>query len=1069
MREGVRRHVAAGLLLQPVIADGGRGGERFVDVALLEDVTAAIGVIRPDAGIAVRLQLDSHRQRVGIGFARLLAQLLHLFGRAHEVLHVVTDLVRDDVRLREVARRVEALAQLAIEIEVNVYLAIPGTIERPHRGFRETAGRLRGAAEEHELRHLVFRAGLPEYGRPGVLRVRQHGRDEVDLRVHARGGRRSRRRGIGSRIDGHVLQQRGGIDAQEVGDDEHDEYRAEPAADEPAAADRHAAPVLDVLAASAFFPAHAPSSVGVSYDEPVEDFEKLGVFYLGKRLDGESGRLTDDLVLYDSADLTTHAVIIGMTGSGKTGLGIGLIEEAALDHVPVIAIDPKGDLGNLLLSFPDLAPADFAPWVDPRAAAEAGQEPQQFAAAQAVAWKKGLAEWGQGPERIARLRAAADFAIYTPGSTAGAPLSVLKEFAPPPAELAADADLYRERVQSTTTGLLTLLGIDADPLTSREHILVASVLDHAWRQGQALDLAALIGAIQKPPFARLGVLDLESFFPARERQSLALRVNNLLAAPGFDAWTQGEALSADRLLFTAAGQPRVSVVSIAHLSDAQRMFFVTLLLAELIAWMRRQPGTPSLRAVLYMDEVFGYMPPVANPPAKLLLLTLLKQARAFGLGVVLATQNPVDLDYKGLANAGTWFIGRLQTERDKARVLDGLLGASGAEQLDAKGLEKTLASLGKRQFLLHNVNEEHPVVFATRWVMSYLAGPLTREQIRALCAGRQAPAPSAATAPAAPRGAARTARPVLPAAVRQFFVPASRLPHGDERLLYQPRVMAAVAAVYVNTELGIHSQRECVLAAQPPSGAGGVDWSQAEELNIAAKDLEKDAEPDAAFGELTDGMASADSYQEWDRQLRRWLGMERALTLYKSTALGVTSKSGESERDFRIRLQQLGNERRDVDAAKVKAKYASRFAALQARELRASQARDRQAEQARDAKLSAAVSVGTAVLGAIFGRGRSLGSASRIGTAVRRTGSIARESGDVARAAETLAEVQAAKDALQAEFQRELDSLAGRFDAQGEPLQAVAIRPRASDIDVRFIGVGWVPYVEDAAGNLKAV
>ena len=339
----------------------------------------------------------------------------------------------------------------------------------------------------------------------------------------------------------------------------------------------------------------------LSYDEPVQDFEKLGVFYLGKRLDGDSGRLTDDLILYDASDLTTHAVIIGMTGSGKTGLGIGLIEEAAIDHIPVIAIDPKGDLGNLLLSFPDLKAADFAPWVDARAAAEAGQQPQDFAAAQAAAWKKGLADWGQGPERIARLRAAADFALYTPGSTAGMPLSVLREFAPPPEELRNDADLYRERIQSTVTGLLTLLGVEADPLTSREHILISNVLDNAWRQGQALDLAALIGLIQKPPFGKLGVLDLESFYPAADRQGLALRLNNLLAAPGFEAWTQGEALAADRLLFTAAGQPRVSVISIAHLSDAQRMFFVTLLLAELIAWMRRQPGTPSLAG----DPVHG--------------------------------------------------------------------------------------------------------------------------------------------------------------------------------------------------------------------------------------------------------------------------------------------------------------------------------------------------------------------------------------------------------------------------------------------------------------------------------
>jgi hypothetical protein len=803
----------------------------------------------------------------------------------------------------------------------------------------------------------------------------------------------------------------------------------------------------------------------------MQDFEKLGVFYLGKRYDAAAERLTEDLILYDSKDLTTHAVIIGMTGSGKTGLGIGLIEEAAIDRVPVIAIDPKGDLGNLLLSFPGLRAEDFAAWVDPRAAAEAGQDTAAFAAAQAASWRQGLADWGQPPERIARLREAADFALYTPGSSTGLPLSILVAFAPPPAELRADTDLYRERLQSTVTGLLTLLGIDADPLTSREHILLANLLDQAWQKDQALDLAALIGLIQKPPLSRVGVLDLESFYPASDRQALALRINNLLASPGFEAWTQGEALSADRLLFTPSGQPRVSVISIAHLSEAQRMFFVTLLLAEVIAWMRRQSGTPSLRAILYMDEVFGYMPPVANPPAKLQLLTLLKQARAFGLGVVLATQNPVDLDYKGLANAGTWFIGRLQTERDKARVMEGLLAASGGERLSAKELETTLAGLGKRQFLLHNVNEEHPAVFVTRWVMSYLAGPLTREQIRRLMAGRgttaaAVPAQAAAMA-GAMSGAVARARPPLPAAIRQFFVPASRLPHDHERLIYQPRVMAAVALSYVDTKLGISERREFVLAARPADGAGGVDWSAAEQLSIGGADLEGSPEPDAAFAEPSEPMSRADSYKDWDRQLRRWLGLERALTIYRSPALGETSRSGESERDFRIRLQQLGKERRDQDAGRLRQKYAAKFAALEARELRALQAQERQQEQARDAKLGAAVAVGTAVLGAIFGRGRSLGSASRVGTAVRRTGSVARESGDVRRAGETLARVRADRDELQAAFHQELDALQASYDAQAERLSEVIVRPKAADIEVRFIGIGWMPYIEDATGELK--
>ena len=493
----------------------------------------------------------------------------------------------------------------------------------------------------------------------------------------------------------------------------------------------------------------------------VGEYERLGAFYLGRPYDEAAKRPLPGLLAYDSKDLVTHAVCVGMTGSGKTGLCIDLIEEAVLDGVPTIAIDPKGDLANLLLTFPELRPADFRPWIEEDEAAKKGQTPDEFAAAEATRWREGLASWGQDGERIRRLRAAADFAVFTPGSRAGIPLSIVRSFAAPPDAVRADEELLHDRVSGTTTGLLALVGVATDPLQSREHILVSTLFARAWRAGTDLDLATLIGQVEDPPVERIGAMETDRFFPKKARAALALKLNGLLAAPGFAAWLEGEPLDPATLFRSADGRPRVAVISIAHLTEAERMFFVTLLLGEVVAWMRGQTGTSSLRAILYMDEIFGYFPPVAEPPSKRPLLTLLKQARAYGLGVVLATQNPVDLDYKGLANAGTWLIGRLQTERDKARLMDGLEGASAAAggTFDRAAVEATIGRLAKRVFLMNNVHEDAPVLFESRWAMSYLRGPLTRQQIATLMEGRKpAPAPTTA-APVPPSVAAAPSAP----------------------------------------------------------------------------------------------------------------------------------------------------------------------------------------------------------------------------------------------------------------------------------------------------------------------
>jgi len=793
----------------------------------------------------------------------------------------------------------------------------------------------------------------------------------------------------------------------------------------------------------------------------VHDFEKLGAFYLGKRYDDATDTLTDELVLYDSKDLTTHAAIIGMTGSGKTGLGIGILEEAALDHIPVIAIDPKGDMGNLLLTFPQLRAEDFRPWIDPRVAMDKGQTPDEFAAGQAALWKKGLGEWGQTGKRIEQLRKSVDLAIYTPGSNAGLPVSVLRSFDAPDQALIDDIDLYRERVQATATGLLTLLGMDADPVSSREHILISRLLDNAWKQGHNLDVPSLIAEIQDPPVTKIGVMNVDSFFPAGERFKLAMALNNLLAAPGFEAWMQGAPLRAKDLLYTEDGQPRISVMAISHLDESQRMFFVSMLLNEIIGWMRAQPGTSSLRAIIYMDEIFGYMPPVANPPSKKLFLTLLKQARAYGVGLVLATQNPVDLDYKGLSNTGTWFIGRLQTERDKARVMEGLEGAS-AGNFDRQAMERTIAGLGKRRFLLHNVHEDEPVVFSTRWVLSYLAGPLTRDHISELMKTAKNRLAAAAQAVSKPKRKSTATAPALPPSINQFYVRG----HGED-IVYHPRLIAGGDVVFTNARYKVEDTREVLHTVEFEDGPVEIDWDNCEPLGVAISDLLNEGQEDASYADCPPGADNAKAYTGWQRDYQRWLRQNETVTLFRSKRFKLTSLPTETEGEFRVRLQDAASEERDAAIARIRKRYATKTTTLENRLLRARQALAVQEEQSSKKKLDTAVSFGTAILGAVLGRKKlSSSTASKMGTAIRTAGGARKESQDVARAEETVARVQADLDELNANLEKEIAALDTAFDAQNEELDEIVVRAKSTDISVAITGLVWLPYARADKGRL---
>lgn len=772
------------------------------------------------------------------------------------------------------------------------------------------------------------------------------------------------------------------------------------------------------------------------------DFEQLGAFYLGTTYDPAT-KAAGDAVMYDARDLTTHAVCVGMTGSGKTGLCLALLEEALIDGVPVIAIDPKGDLGNLMLAFPALEPRDFAPWIDPAEAQRQGVTTEQLAERTAQRWRDGLAASGQSAERIARFRAAGTVQIYTPGGDAGLPLSLLRSFKAPPAALAQDGEAWRDRVDGAVGGLLALVGITADPLRSREHILLAQLLDGAWREGKDLEIAALVQAVVKPPFGQVGAFDLETFFPAADRTQLALALNSLIASPSFAAWTRGEALDVPSLLYAADGKPRISVMSIAHLGDAERMFFVTVLLQEVVTWMRTQPGTSSLRAIVFMDEVAGYLPPVAVPPSKKPILTLLKQARAFGVGMVLATQNPVDIDYKALSNAGTWFLGRLQTERDKARVIEGLEGASAAAgaTFDKQAMEATLAGLTSRVFVLNNVHDDHPIVFQSRFALSYLAGPLSRAQIQRL----MEPAKQGA-APPASRPAAVTAtstRPVAPGGLPEVFAPDASL---------GPALLATVKAHYVDAKRDVDVWRELTIVAPLEEATAGDFWEHA--VIVGADRLAGlvDAPSEGARFSPLPRALDAKAAGKLAAQLGAWVARAAPLTVHAVPELKLVGKPDQPEAVFRSEVAVKLREARDAAVEKLRAKYAPKLAAIEAKQRTAADRIAREQAQASSATADSAISIGASVLGAIFGGRRA--TASRIGSAARSVSRTAAQRGDVERARSMAAQL----DADHAELEAELAADVAAIRAAPEPeVTSAQIAARKADTAVVKLALAWLP------------
>ena len=778
----------------------------------------------------------------------------------------------------------------------------------------------------------------------------------------------------------------------------------------------------------------------------MSNYEKLGEFYLG--------RTEEQLFMLDSRSLLTHGVILGMTGSGKTGLGIGLLEEAAIDGVPVIAVDPKGDLGNLVLGFPEMRPEDIEPWVSADEARLKGLTAPQLAEQSAANWRQGLGEWEQSPERCNLMYKGAEVAIYTPGSTAGWPISILSSWQAPSEEVLEDGELFAGLLQGAVAGLLGLLNIKFDPLSSREYLLLSAIFTHLWGQGQDVDMATLVGCIQNPPFAKLGLFDLESLYPAKDRFALAMAINSLVISPSFQNWLKGQPLDIQSILYTPQGKPRIAIMSIAHLSDSERMFFVSMLANALLSWMRRQAGTGSLRALFYMDEVAGYLPPNANPPSKAPIMTLFKQARAFGLGLVMASQNPVDFDYKALSNAGVWMVGHLQTPQDRAKVRSSLEAALG-ERAGSVDLDALLGSLAKRQFLAM-VPGQTPQVFQSRWTLSFLRGPMTREDIKraqALIVSRQeGETQGVASVPAAKSWASQLrsepagSTACLPPDVPQCWVEADGSSNS-----YRPVLLGVATVHYNSAKLGINASRTVVRALQVDEAALSQDWANGFNLEIDAESLQRQGDPDLPCQEVPTLLCQAKSYRGWSKDFQTWVYRNEPLQLLSCPALKAVALADEDERAFRMRLLQTVREERDRRKDQITAKYAPKVQRLKDKVARAENAREIQEQQAAASRNTSLLKVGTSLLGGLFGMRKPTltsmySSASRTKTSSLR----AQQAGERAQAAEE--ELKA----LEQQFAMELDELS-TLDSLADQLEKVEIPPKKADVSVVFCGLGWIP------------
>jgi hypothetical protein len=786
---------------------------------------------------------------------------------------------------------------------------------------------------------------------------------------------------------------------------------------------------------------------------------KKGQLYIGRQSE------TDEPVLLKASALTTHGVIFGMTGSGKTGLGVNMLEEALLSGIPTLILDPKGDMGNIMLNYPDNTPDDLAPWMDAAKARRKGKTVADLAIKEATERQADLAGHGLTPERIRRLRDNTEFKIYTPGSSIGVGMNVLGSLQAPDLDWADSAEIIRDEIEGLVSSILVLAGINSDPVSGPEHILISMIIETWWRQGKDLDLATLVGQIPKPPFRKLGVFDLEMFFNEKQRMKLALQLNTLLASPSMASWLEGEPLDIESLI-GQSDKTRCSIIYMAHLSETERQFVVTLLLSKVVTWMRSRPGTGELGALVYLDECFGYVPPSGEPPSKKPILTILKQARAFGVGLVLVTQNPVDIDYKAMSNAGTWIVGRLQTDNDKRRILDGIPNS----ELD---LDTTISNLQKRQFLMHLAKKGTQTILNRRHSMCYRFGPFTRAQVAALMETyksetAKAPvaeesAPAATSAPSAPSVKTETIdapsaiAPTVAEGIEAVYLDpatpwAADLGADPTGTCLAPAAAVTVQLLYDETRADVSHNETYEAVIFPLDGL--IDVEDVLSVDHDERDFISEPPAGASYELGNNKLQNKTFWSSLGADIKSWLAANRSIEISKCPALKLYSRVGESQEDFQARCQQAADQAADLKVSKLRVQYAKRIDRLQDL-ISSADARVRELEVDASARTQSEVMSGIGDLLGSFLKGK-FSSTTLSKAASRRTASRTAKA-RLATAEQKLNTRQQDLVELEQELEDALINIQDEHDAMAAELETLEIGLEKTDIRVAEAKLVWVP------------